>query len=306
MKFYVGAFETTATLDLLASVYTEQTDPITADATATINVTKEELYQIFKFQTDAADITDANNPDTSTTFEDVDIKFYTYYDGFTAVASELNPANALVTDNAIVTTDATTGGDAYPDDKMMVAHDFIRHLADDMFTTPYAVDLFDNEVNLLKNIRTVCGQGTSAGGQKYVLENIADKIKSVSTIVGDISGIETDVNSLKYMPNINVENSGVKMNLGRILFSQMMSDATRITSWLDPSNAVLPLATFPRDQPLPLPFVDGDEIIFKVILKAAPTQHELVRSSTPVADRSYKIIWKVSPNLNVVPSLSEA
>ena len=308
MKFYVDAFESTAELGQLAEIFTEQTEEILADADAVLYVTKEQLRDIFKFQTDAADITNALAEDVSgDLFENADIKFYTYHEKFTDIAADLNPANAVVdAATAIVSTDATMGGSPYPSEKMMVAHDFVRHMAEDMFTTPYAVDLFSNEIELLNNIRTVCGLGPSPDAtKKYVLENIGEKIKAVD-VAGTLTELETDVNGDKYMPNDDILDANeVKVNLGRILFNQMLADVTRITSWLDPSNVELDENTNPRDGPIPLPFMDGDELIFKVILKAAAGQHELVRENNEVADREYRIIWRVGSTPNVAIHESE-
>ena len=303
MQFFVEAFESTAALSELATIFTEQTTVITADADAVLYVTKEQLRNIFKFQTDATDITDAI--DGSGNFENEDIKFYTdHANGFTNnIALGLNPANAVVTSvTAVVSTDATTGGASYPSDKMMVAHDFVRHMAEDMFTTPYAVDLFDNERDVLNNIRTVCGLGSSAGGQKYVLQNISDKILAVS-LDGSAAALELDADNAKYMPNEDVLDGSMNINLGRVLFSQMLADVTRIKNWLDPSNVAL--TGVDRAGPLPMPFMDGDEIIFKLILQPAPTQHTLVRASPNVADRSYRIIWRVGSTANVDINASE-
>jgi hypothetical protein len=43
------------------------------------------------------------------------------------------------------------------------------------------------------------------------------------------------------------------------------------------------------DNEYSVPFANGDSIQFKVTIKADPNQHTVVRTSTLVADRTYKI-----------------
>ena len=292
MQFFVNAFESSVTLDLEADLYSQQTDPIIAHADAVLIVTKEQIREIFKFQSDALDVIDLSGSGLA----DADIKFYTSYGAFAAVVSDLNPANAVVTDDTAIVTSDVTG--AYPANKKMVAHDFVRHMAKDMFTTPYAVDLFNNELALLNEIRNVCGAGPSPTAEKYVLESIGERILAVDISDGTLT--EEDGSGNQYMPNEPVMDGSANVNLGHVLFSQMMADGARIQSWLDVSNEELDEATYPRDKALPMPFRDGDEIIFKVTLNPHPDQHKLVRENNAVADRSYRIIWRIGPIANKV------
>jgi hypothetical protein len=306
MKFYVNAFESLAVLDTSASIFSEESELITANADAVLYVTKEQLRAIFKFQTDADDITNELDDPSGNGFENMDIKFYTDSSGFAALLPSINPANAVVT-GATAVSNTSIGGVAHPEHKRMVAHDFVRHIANDLFTTPFAVDLFDNEIELLNSVREVCGVGSNGAGSKYVLEKISDTIDSVSMTDASIAGYEEDANGVRYMPNIEVlQGTGAdakQMNVGRLLFNQMVKDITRITSWIDTANTE---NTASRNGIMSMPFADGDEIIFKLTLQAAPDQHKLVRNNaTPVADRSYKIIWRVSDTPNVAVDVSE-
>lgn len=232
------------------------------DATAVYYVTLTDVKNIFGYQTDSFDTINADNSD---------VKYFVHYDKFVALG--LNPANAMMdvsglSENAIATM--VKDGTPIPSDKNLVAHDFLRHIAKDIFKTHYGVDLFSNEKEVIQDIRSVCSDAALGN----VMYGINETVKNVSTISeAVVSGLEGDANA-KYMTNANHTSE----NLTRVLLEQMMgAEKERFAEIVDSSGEQS------------LPFKADDSINFKLKISAADDQHLLTRSDTPVASRTYKI-----------------
>jgi len=262
VNFVLESLESSVTLGLLASVYKSSITDITSDAREVLYVKQSDAKSIFKYQTDSFDT--INEPDS-------DIKYFLHYDKFTDLA--INPANAMVnaaeSANAIALTDKD--GVALPANKTLLAHDFLRHIAKDLFGTHLGVDIFNNEKELMQNIRSVC----SDAAEGNVMFEINESVKKVSTESTDteIVGLKGDAGS-KYMTNENETNE----NLCRVLFGQMMENASSRFAAIEQT----------QDEQ-PLPFEIDDSINFKLTVSPAADQHLLTRSSTNVASRSYEI-----------------
>jgi len=269
IPFVLSHLNSEITLDTLATVYSqENVAPIEADARAIIYVTETQVKDIFKFRTDAADITDADA---------TDIEFYTYDDAFNAL--ELNPANAMMntnlSTNAIALADKN--GVAYAPNKCLVAHDFVRHLAEDLFGSYIGVDILNNELALLANLRLKCGD-VGEGNVMTVIKEAVQKV-SVNSTEPDMAGEA----GAKYMTNAS---TGLD-NLCRVLFSQMIdTEPARFANLSEGSSDI---------DPRPLPFFPGDSLNFKVTINPAEGQHEFIRGAEgePVATRSYEIRLQV-------------
>jgi hypothetical protein len=262
VNFVLESLESSVTLGLLASVYKSSITDITSDARAVLYVKQSDAKSIFKYQTDSFDA--INDPDS-------DIKYFLHYDKFTDLA--INPANAMVnaaeSANAIALTDKD--GVALAANKTLLAHDFLRHIAKDLFGTHLGVDIFNNEKELMQNIRSVC----SDAAEGNVMFEINESVKKVSTESTDteIVGLKGEAGS-KYMTNENDTNE----NLCRVLFGQMMENASSRFAAIEDSQ-----------EEQPLPFEIDDSINFKLTVSPAADQHLLTRSSNNVASRSYEI-----------------
>jgi hypothetical protein len=161
---------------------------------------------------------------------------------------------------------ANSSGALVPN-KMLVAHDFVRYLAYKLFNTPYGVDLFNNEVDLLKGIRRIC-DGSSAGHTWY---DIVSKINAVGTS-GTNPNIVGTAGS-KYMTNADTSTA----NLGRELLQQLLKTVPERFASIGNT-----------DSPQPLPFQTDDSISFKLTIAHA-TGQELVTGVLPFSPRSYEI-----------------
>jgi len=264
VNFVLEALEQEVTLGLLANVYSESIPTLTTDARAIFYVKQADIKAIFKYQTDSFDT--INLPES-------DIKYYVHDDAFTALG--LNPANTMLNvaeaDGAIATADKTAT--LLADDKMMVAHDFLRHLAKNLFGTHLGVDIFNNEKELMQNIRSICGEG--AEGNVMFDINALIKDVSVNSESSTMVGLAGEAGS-KYMTNEN-DGSG---NLCRVLFDQMIGAApARFAAIQD------------EQVEQSLPFEVTDTLSFKLNIKPAADQKLLTRTETDadVPDRSYEI-----------------
>ena len=259
INFVLSEFESEVTLGTLASLYAADSIPtITADAKAVQYVSLSTIKNVFKYQTDSNDVTNLDS---------TDIKYYTYDTEWPV----LNPANAMV--EAATAVASTNAAGSIADNKMFVAHDFTRHLADELFGTHLGVDLFNNELELLNNIRSICGSG-AAGNTWY---DISASVKKVS-VNSDADGFDglAGESGAHYMTNANTSAA----NLGRVLMSQMVYSA--------PSRFATIVAT---EGPQSLPFAVGDIISFRLNIIPAEGQKLLTKGAdaADVNERSYEI-----------------
>lgn len=285
VNFVLESLESSVSLGLLASVYGAPITNIVSDARAVFYVNESQVKDIFKYQTDSFDT--INDPDS-------DIKYYTHYGNFVALG--LNPANAMFdvpqANNAIAITDKN--GIALPRNKVLVAHDFLRHMAKDLFGTHLGVDLFNNEKELIQNIRSVCSDA-SAGNVMYQINAAVKRVSDISTDT-ELVGLKGTSIGLKYMTNENTTND----NLCRVLFNQMMENApTRFASIQDSQTEQS------------LPFQANDSINFKLTISPAADQKLITRTSVDadVPSRSYEIRLQVvadsTPVVNTAPAADE-
>lgn len=270
IDFVLTHLESSATLSQLATVYNQDAmAPIVRDAAGVLYLSQTQVRDIFKFRTDAADVIDAAAED---------IEYYVYDDKFTEL--EINPANAMMNKPESFSPIALSGKETpYPDNKCLVAHDFVRHLALDLFGSHIGVDIFNNELALVQNIRTKCGNGEE---DVMGVINAAVKKVSVTSTETDFEGLAGEAGS-KYMTNANT----TAENLCRELFNQMIS--------LQPARFAGLDETSDDSVPRPLPFLAGDSINFKLTINPGENQHVFIRgeSGEPVASRIYEIRLKV-------------
>lgn len=255
VHFVLSSLESTVNLDVSGSVQTSAIPALVADASAVLYVSVDTLKDVFKFQTDSTDFTD---------LAATDIKYYTYKSAF----PDLNPVNAMMdaaeSRNPIAAADSNG---SLPANKMMVAHDFVRYLAYKLFGSHYGVDLFNNEVELMKHLRTLANSASSG----HTWYDIQTKVAAV-----DVSGSHADLAGTagsKYMTNANSTSD----NLCRVLFEQMTKTAISRFSGISPTDGIQSL-----------PFLADDSISFKLTINPAAGQNNLTGVSS-FGGRSYDI-----------------
>lgn len=262
IKFNLNVFDSKISMGILASMEESEISIIDASVNAIIEISLENIKNIFKFQTDSQDIT--NNSVT-------DIKYFVNSSLFPRV----NPANAyLDPEDSLrwIGTGDTRG--PYAKSKLLVCHDFVRYLALRLFNTHQGVDLFNNEEELLASVRLKCEKITLANIIN-ILESLDVSNNLLSNFI-DISGV-----SLYYTTNNDI--SG---NITKTILEQMISiDKKRFKNILN------------TDLPQPIPFKLGDTIDFKLVVNPAENQHELTNVNS-IEARVFRIIYKIVENPN--------
>lgn len=279
LHFVLEAFESNVTLDLCGNLYGEAPPVLDTSAVAVIYVSTQAMKDTFKFMTDATDVIN---------LAESDIRYYVDSAAWPSIA-DLHPANGMLDkteDGAARPIASADGVSNYADNKMMVAHDFTRYLAKELFNTHLGVDLFDNEMELLQSIRRACDD--SAAGHTYfdilnVLKNV-DLTGSGSAAHADLV---TDADG-NYMTNSTASNSlSNKANVCRVLFNQMM-DVSGVHRFADILTGITTQADGTTSAPQSLPFLENDTISFKLIINPAEGQNDLTLVE-PFGARSYEI-----------------
>lgn len=260
VHFVLTELESSVTMDLSGSLQTSTIPTLDVSAVAILYVSVDDIKNVFKYQTDSNDVTNADS---------TDLKYYVD----PASWPDLNPANAMLDDFDAGSTGAIatmTGDNNHLDaNKMLVAHDFVRYLALMLFKTHFGVDLFNNEIALLNSLRGICDDSA----QTHTWFDIKSKLELVG-INGTHADLEEDGDGNKYMDN---KNSGPE-NLCRVLMEQMTGSAITRFAEIDATHL-----------PQPLPFAVDDSISFKLIIAPADGQEELTGGTTPFETRSYEI-----------------
>lgn len=278
IKVELSEWKSSFTLDVSAQMYTIEQGNIDCSANSILYVSAADLGNVFMFQTDASE-------NVASAF--TELKFFTdaqyWYDN---ISPNTLPCNALVYGNAIA--NSAVDGTEYPANKREVVHDFIRYLSDSLFNTPYGVDLFSNELELIQNIR--------AQTQKEVW----DVSSNTTTTIGQI--LRSYDKTLPMDPGVaatqlthqfdgmyySVPQDNDSKDTARVIMENMMSqDPGRFNSLVLNS-----------DRPQPFPFVDGDQLEFSLQINPADGQADLIPSATPFGGRTYKITIQVGTTSN--------
>jgi len=252
------------------NLYSTAIPTLDVSATAVLYVDVSAMQSVFQFSTDSMDFSNMDNSDIRYTVDPTSWP-------------ALNPANAMLSVSG-VSTGAITLTDRIgpiPASKLFVAHDFTRYLATKLFGTHFGVDLFNNESQLLQNIRSIC-DGSAVSHTWY---EVVSKITAVSKS-GTHSGLVGPPGQ-KFMTN-SINDS---TNLCRVLLSQMVGARPERFQTLVAS-----------DLPQPIPFKVDDAISFK--LNIAPAEGQESLTGVPVIGaRTYEIrlVLKAGAQVNNYP-----
>ena len=275
VDFVLEDFASSVTMGTAGTLASASIPSLDASSIAVLEVDVDNMKDVFQFQTDSTDFVN-----TAAT----DLKYLVQMANW----PNLNPSNAMLDHTSSTNPIATVGSDGsnLDSNKMMVCHDYTRYLAVKLFSTHFGVDLFNNEPELLQNLRTVTGVASS--GQTWY--DISASLVKVST-TGDHTGIVTGDASGNYMTNAQTANT----NICKSLFDQLMGASPSRFSGLGNSG------TFQS-----IPFAADDTISFKLTIAAATNQHNLTGVSA-IGNRVYKIklVMKASPSNTAVDSNEE-
>lgn len=279
---YLDKFESEAMMELGATVppgipahlpYSENK--------AEIEVSLSTFLKTFKFQMDSFDINNCKKND---------IKYFVFKEPFFSDPNlRINPSDAFIKHTDLFQTEddksITTYPSGYKENKKFVCHDFIRYLALKLFGTVHAVDLFDNETELLDDVRRQCFISHSD-----VSLSTMDNIKQIMEYC-DVGNELLDTSYCSMSTNYDVlygmsNKINTSDNICKMLLDQIMSiDITR-------------MAHLNRNCELQsLPLVDGDTIIYKMTIHAAADQH-LLTEVDEIPPRIYEIRYVLRDNPN--------
>lgn len=293
IDFILEPFATSITLDACATLF-GQSFTLDASAVADLYVDVSLFRSAFQFQTDASDVIDASSSD---------IKFFvdrrTFWSYDVSYGVDINPADAILSLNPILSA---------PDNKMMVCHDFTRHLALKLFNTAHGVDLFDNELDVLTDIRSKARKAwyqidsvlarydvslyTYGNANDYNNSNTNANLTTSIFVPVEVPPLvdpfpdrkkSTGLYGNKYYSIYDASNVATT-NPCKLLFDQI--SAKQPARFLDISN---------NADIQPLPFKEGDTISFKLIINPHTDQHSLT-GTTQIPARSYKIKYVLTGN----------
>jgi hypothetical protein len=284
INFILEPFETSITLNAGATLFGRSFELI-SDATADLYVDVALFRNAFQFQTDASDVIDASS---------TDIKFFVDRQAFwtynISYGVDINPADAILTVNPILSAPTTN--------KMMVCHDFTRYLAVKLFNTAHGVDLFDNELAVLTDIRDKsrkCWYKIDSVLIKYDTlyhdNNYIDIYNSENTNIN----LGTTFVPVSYQPSAGEYNvsTGLYNNKYYSVYSADDTNTSNPCKLLFDQISALKPERFRNisnnDTVQPLPFIENDTISFKLVINPASNQHLLTALPNSINARTYKI-----------------
>lgn len=223
------------------------------DAVAKCDVPVATIRNMFAFQSDHFDLNDTNPED---------IRFYI---DASQIPSALNLNNAVVNNGAVVSVNALNN--PLTDADMVIQKDYVKHLANVLFNTPYGADLFINEEDLVNSVKT---------GLANVWTSCASDLQSVST-TGTHTSLQGDAAHKYLLANTSAEDAAKtsKYNICRELFRMLISrvparftDLPALQVSAAQATAIDPLA----QKLYSIPLNAGDQVLMRVVLKPSETQ----------------------------------
>lgn len=229
------------------------------DATVVLYVPLADLEETFKFKVDASDVNDLDAQDTE-------------YIVQPASFPKINVAHAMADDATYSAGQIATG---YAANRMLMKHDYMRHVALELFNTHHGLDLVSNEVAVSKNF--------SAKGTALYNTDISQALYVAS---GSGAG------------NLQNDASG-NTNISRELLRHIMETAPeRLETVRDGSGS----------QIHSIPFEVDDTLNFHVTVGAAPGQNALTGRTAAISTRTYRVILVAKSDitgLNTAPETTE-
>jgi|APGre2960657423_1045063.scaffolds.fasta_scaffold04736_5 hypothetical protein len=238
-------------IDQLGLLSSEQYNPCfeTWDAVAQCNVPLETFRSMFVFQTDHFDVDDI--------CED-DVRFY--IDSFNIPNTEAIGLPTAIVGNGKVSS-LNAAGTALLNSDLVIGKDYIRHLANRLFNTPFGVDLFINEEDLVTSVNNALNK---------VWTSCAQDLQDISN-----TGQNENLQGVENYKYLSATDCCCTCNFGSELFDMLVSrDPSRFT---DLTSLVVDSVQATRLDPAArnlykLPLKVGDQILIRVGLKPHPTQ----------------------------------
>jgi hypothetical protein len=272
LNFTLSTFNTSLAMGISGELLKEQIPTLNTDAIAEYYVNVNDMRNVFMFQTDSKDINDSSSQD---------IKYFIRKSQWPS-GLVLNPCHAWVQTSKQIAISDKEG--LIPDNRQLVKHDFIRHIAKSLFNTHLGVDLFSNESELKYDL--------AYKGHNLAWRSIWDSINLISDVSLNTTTYQglygSDASYGYYLTNDLSNNS----NICRQLLNQVITSAPgRLQSLntyaIDISNGYYSV-----------PLNDADSISFKLTLQPATNQHLILNSATPIPSRTYQIRINLKNNVS--------
>jgi len=294
VEFLINDFYTEIQLDISGALDTIAPS-MDVSCVADLYVDLDVLKNTFKFQTDSADVTNAPADD---------IKYFTLRDKFWNTdptgSFSINVADAVqdYTDTPVKIFDAS------PDNKNMVAHDFVRHLANELFRTHKGVDLFNNEKELMEDIREKSQRAWAVIDNALTKWDVKERLNLTSETVHGVTyeeQVATGRSPAEYDDSVTLEKIGyyyttdASSNICKSILDQLAHHQPQRFREIAGHDGIQSI-----------PFMDGDIISMKLKIMPDPNQHELVNTTgllTAIVPRTYKIRFNAKENYSATDNI---
>ena len=230
---------------------------VSAEITLTQQMTASDLSAVFFFRTDE-DITSELGTDTS------NVQYYVDRSKWVGGKNALNPINGIV--------DTGYYGGNNSDH---LAKDFLRDMAQHLFNTHFAVDLFTNEDQVVTDIST---------------KSDSDVATTIYTLMGNVDIATANGNGQDGSGHYFQKDDTANTNLTREILNQLITkspgrfqDKKTMRLYGDVSGIY------------GMPFVAGDTLAYKLTVSANPSQNTTVNTGkSALQPRTYKVKYVVS------------
>ena len=255
IEFILDGLNTSIQMNTLGELEQLDSDLITisGDTIANIDIAKTDIKKIFRFVSDSNDMDDTDLND---------IKYYVKMNNW--------PDNLIINPSHAIIDPSENNYGIYNDEKNMVKHDFMRHIAEHLFGTHNAVDLMTNESYLTYDMAKK-GHDVS---WKRIKETLDSAFNSATQ---------------EYYTNADSDASN---NYTKQFLVQLINYYPERLSRLD---------SIMNNEYQSIPFEDGDSISFKTTIYPNPLQHNLT-GVDPIPPKTYhiKIRVKDDDKVNII------
>ena len=248
------------------------------DAVAKCDIPVDILSNMFVFQTDHFDVNDLNPED---------VRFYV---DASQIPSTLNLSSAVVGNGAVISVDALNQPLSSSD--MVIGKDYVKHLANILFKTPFGVDLFINEIELVNSVNA---------GLVSIWDSCVSDLQNIST-TGTHSALQGTLGHKYLLANSQTEddNNTSKYNICRELYRMLISRAPcRFTDlpFIQVSEAQRIAIDPDANNLYNLPLVIGDQILMRVVFKPCADQSSFQNPGQDALVREDKRAYIIVLNL---------
>ena len=263
-------------IDQKGVLSSEQYNPCfeTWDAVAQCNVPLETIRSMFVFQTGRFDVDDVAA---------TDVRFYIDSANIPNAAA-IGLPTAVVGNGKVSSLNAA--GTAFTEADLVIGKDYIRHLANRLFNTPFGVDLFINELDLVTSVNNALNK---------IWSSCAEDLQDLSN-TGQNENL-LGVGNYKYLSRTDC---CCTCNFGSELFDMLVSrDPSRFIDLLTLQVGAVQAARVDPDARnlYKLPLKVGDQILIRVGLQPHPLQDSFQGSTKDLEIRDDLRVYIVVLNL---------